>query len=175
MSKKSTYYAIGHFRYMNEAVEAVKQLRREGVDDLEYYSPFPCHDLDDAMYEGKARSPVRFFTLFGGLLGCTGAFLMTSWMSVDYPIRVSAKPLISFPSFIVIAFECTILLGAISTLIGMFHNSKLPNIFRMPGFRPKFTEGTFGITVKAEKADMPTLKEKLYSLGAEDVEEQYAR
>ena len=156
----SDYLVIGHFNFLDKAVGAIEELREKGLDDdFEVFSPFPNHDLEDAIYEGKRRSPVRMFTLLGGVTGCLGAFLMTCWMSVDYPIRVSAKPLISIPAFVVVAFECTILLGAIFTLLSMFHFSRIPNITKTPGYRPNFSDGTFGITLKTAKGEAEAWKE----------------
>ena len=61
-------------------------------------------------------SPVRLFTLIGGLTGCAAGFGMTIWMSHDWPIVVGGKPIGSIPPYVVIAFELTILLGALSTV-----------------------------------------------------------
>ena len=100
---------------------------------------------------------------------------MTCWMSIDYPVRVSAKPLISIPAFVVIGFECTILLGSIFNMLGMFHFSRIPNFFRFPGHRPNFSSGTFGLTVRAPKDKTEALKEMFEKGGAELVEVQYVR
>ena len=170
------YLVTGQFSSVEKTIEAVKALREAGLDDsMDVYSSFPNHDLEDAIYEGKKRSPVRRFVLLGGLTGCLGAFLFTSWMSVDYPIRVSAKPLISFPAFVVIAFECTILLGALSNITSMFHFSRIPNLFRPAGYRPVFSEGHFGISVRVSKDTSDEVKQKLESFGAEEVEAVYVR
>lgn len=166
---------IGHFKYIGETQSAISSLRDKGYEEVELYSPFPCHELDDEMHVGKPRSGVRRFTLLGGLAGCLGAFLMTCWMSVDYPVRTSAKPLMSIPAFVVIAFECTILIGAISTLVGMLHNSRIPNFFRMPAHRPEFTKGTFGLTVTVAEDQVDAAKQDMQSLGAREVEVQYVR
>ena len=61
-------------------------------------------------------SPVRLFTLIGGLTGCTAGFAMTIWMSYDWPVLVGGKAIASIPPYVVIAFELTILLGALSTV-----------------------------------------------------------
>ena len=61
-------------------------------------------------------SPVRLFTLIGGLTGCAAGFGMTIWMSLDWPLLVGGKTIASIPPYVVIAFELTILLGALSTV-----------------------------------------------------------
>lgn len=165
---------LGHFDDPHVATAAIRALRAKG-HEVEYFSPFPEPDMEEAAYEGKPRSNVRMFTLVGGLTGCLGAFLFTTWMSIDYPIRVSAKPLVSIPSFIVIAFECTILLGAIFTMMGMLGLSRIPNIFHRPEYRPEFSVGTFGVAVRVNDEDVASLHKMIEDLEAQKVEVQYAR
>lgn len=169
------YLVIGHFKFVDDTQKAIRRLREAGEEQVELFSPFPNHDLEDEMYYGKKRSPVRRITLIGGLTGLTLAFLMTCWMSIDYPVRVSAKPLISIPAFVVIGFECTILIGSISNLLAMFHFSRIPNLFRNPGFRPNFTDGTFGLTVRVAKDKTDEIKQMFERGGASQVEVQYVR
>ena len=166
---------IGHFEYVDDTKNTIAALREKGFEDFELFSPMPNHDLEDEMYKGKKRSPVRMFTLLGALTGCTLGFLMTIWMSIDWPIRVSAKPFISIPAFVVVAFECTILIGAIVTFFSMFHFSRIPNIFSRPGFRPNFTEGTFGLVVRTEKDKADDASKVLKDGGANKVEVEYVR
>lgn len=165
---------LGHYRDPHKAEKAIRALRAAG-HEVNYYSPFPEPHLEEAAFEGKPRSNVRMFTLAGGLTGCLGAFLFTTWMSIDYPLRVSAKPLVSIPSFIVIAFECTILLGAIFTLVGMCILSRIPNLSHFPDYRPEFSEGTFGVAVRVPEERAEELRQAIAELEAEKVEVQYVR
>lgn len=171
----SKYLVVGHFGTVEETRKAIDLVRSEAFLELKLYSPFPCPELDEDIYQGKKRSPVRFFTLFGGIVGCMGAFLMTSWMSRDWPLRTSAKPIVSIPAYVVIAFECTILLGAICTLIGMFINSGLPNCFHYPAYRPEFSEGTFGLGINVGSEEIKRAEESLARAGARKVEVNYVR
>jgi molybdopterin-containing oxidoreductase family membrane subunit len=169
------YLVVGHFRHVDDTQHAIRQLRESGETRVELFTPFPSHDLEEEMYFGQKRSPVRRVTLTGGITGLLGAFLMTCWMSIDYPLRVSAKPLISVPAFIVIGFECTILLGSLFNMLGMFHFSRIPSFFRNPGFRPNFTNGTFGLTVRVPEEKAEKFKQMFEAGGAEKVEVQYVR
>ncbi|HMO18709.1 MAG TPA: DUF3341 domain-containing protein [Oligoflexia bacterium] len=168
------YFVIASFDTAESARKALGGLKQKGVGDrVEYYSPFPEHHLEDEKFEGKKRSPVRRFTLLGATTGCLGAFLFTSWMSLDYPIRVSAKPLLSYPAFVVVAFECTILLAGIFTLLSMFHFSRIPNLIRPASYRPSFSEGTFGVTVMVDEAEAGDYEAFFSEYGAKGVEVQY--
>lgn len=171
------HVVVGHFQYLDDTRNAIRKLFDKGVrfQQIELFTPFPSHELEEELYRNQRRSPVRRFTLLGGICGCLGAFLMTCWMSVDYPLRVSAKPLLSIPAFVVIAYECTILFGSLFNIGSMFHFSRIPNLFSKPAFRPQFTEGTFGVTVRADKAQAEDLKNVLRDAGAQEVEVQYVR
>jgi len=177
MAKKHTpdTVVIGHFDFLDDTMNTVRKLREGKFDGVEVFSPFPNHDLEDEVYYGKPRSPVRRFTLLGATTGCLGAFLMTTWMSMDYPLRTSAKTVVSIPAFVVIAFECTILLGGLFTLLSMFHFSRIPNLSFFQHYRPNFSEGTFGVTVRVEKAKAEALKKEFEAQGAKLVEVQYVR
>lgn len=168
---------VGHFKFLDDTKQAIVRLREKGVGfkQIELFTPFPSHELEEELYRFEKRSPVRRFTILGGVLGCLGAFLMTCWMSIDYPVRVSAKPLISIPAFVVIAYECTILIGSIFNIGSMFHFSRIPSFFKSAGFRPEFTEGTFGLTVRVDKERAEDFKGLLRDSGAHEVEVQYVR
>jgi len=166
---------IGEFKYLDDILNAVAKLREKGIENFDVYSPFPNHELEDEVYKYRPRSPVRRVTLVGAVSGCLGAFLMTSWMSMDWPLRTSAKPILSFPAFVVIGFECTILIGAIFTLLAMFHFSRIPNFFPKPGFRPSFSNGTFGLVARVNKDNSGLVEQELKGCGAERVEVEYVR
>ena len=113
-------------------------------------------------------------TLTGALTGCTAAFLMTSWMSIDYPVRVSAKPYLSFPAFIIPGFEWTVLFGGLFNLAAIFIFCKMPGFRYRPGYRPQFSEGTYGLVVKSKDSG-EELQKELKTLGARKVEVEYSR
>lgn len=171
----SRQIVVGHFGQVAMAQAAISRAREEGFKQLEVFSPFPSHELDEELYRGQRRSPVRMFTLVGGLLGLTGAFLMTIWMSRDWPLRTSAKPIVSIPAFVVIGFECTVLLGAICTLLGMFLNSGLPKFTLTPGYRGCFSEGTFGVGIYVDDQEVDGAVRTLQEKGATKVEVSYVR
>lgn len=179
MKDQNDYLVIGHFKFVDDTLKGIKRLKEMGHGEMELFSPVPNHELEDEIYKGKPRSPVRMFTLLGGLTGLCGAFLMTIWMSLDYPVRVSAKPLVSIPAFVVIGFECTILLGGIFTLLGLLHNCKLPDLlsgskFR-EGYRGVFTRDVFGLVARVPKDKTEGIKQVLNQCGAHEVEVQYVR
>ena len=104
---------------------------------MEAYSPFPVHGLSEAVGYAGSRLPRVVFlgAVVGGLLG----FLMQWYTAVvDYPIHIAGRPLNSWPMFIPITFECTVLGGALSAVFGMLWFNGLPMpyhpVFNVPSF-----------------------------------------
>lgn len=112
-------------------LEKLKELVNTGVkaEQLTTLTPFHVHDADHIM-KSKA-SELRFFTLTGALLGFFLSFAFIIFTVLDWPLITGGKPLISIPAFIIVAFECTILIGGIVSFIGFLHLNRLPNIKRI--------------------------------------------
>lgn len=156
---------LAGYRHVDAAVDAIRSLKEVGYRDFTVYSPAPNHEISNAV--GHKVSPVRLWTLIGGLTGCVSGFAMTLWMSYDYPIVVGGKPLGSIIPYVVIAFELTILLGALSTLAGMaFH---IWRNRRAAPHDPRFTDDRIGIFVPCPVERRRKVEELLRSAGAEEV------
>ena len=158
---------VGVFSYLDDAMNAVKDAQKHDLD-YRVYSPVPNHDLEALTYPEK--SPVRLVTATGAVTGLIAGFSLAILCSLDYPLRVSAKNIISPPGFVVIGYECTILFGAIFTLLAMFHFCKIPDLFRKIGYDPRFSCDKFGVVVGCESSDIDQVKKRLLSCGAEDVD-----
>ncbi len=149
-------HAIGllaSYEFLDNTVDAIEGLRKAGFKDLKAYAPYPEHHIEAAM--GYGQSPVRVFTLVGGLTGTATGFAFTTFTSMDWPLVVGGKPIVSIPAYIVIAFELTVLFGALATVIGLFINSKLPDVKPSVVYDPDFSAGRYGVYVEApaERAD----------------------
>ena len=136
---------LASFDYLDSIVDSIHELRKAGFKDLTAFSAFPEHHIEDAL--GYGQSPVRVWTLVGGLTGAATGFAFTTWTSMDWPLVTGGKPIVSIVAYVVLAFELTVLFGALSTLIGLFINMRLPN-FRNPlVYDPEFSSGRFGLYV----------------------------
>jgi len=158
---------LASFIHIDAAVDAIRGLRAMGYRNLVVYSPSPNHELEEAL--NHRVSPVRLFTLIGGLTGCAAGFGMTIWMSYDWPVLVGGKPIASIPPYVVIAFELTILFGGLATLIGMMVLGRLPRFRFSPSFDARFTNDRFGVAVHCSPDRSPSVREILRSAGAEEV------
>lgn len=154
---------VGVYSYVDDAVKAVRAIK-ETPFELKVYSPVPNHELEHLVEPQK--SPVRRFTLVGGILGLISGFTLAIMCSLDYPLRVSAKDIVSVPGFVVIGYECTILFGALATLAGVFLNCRLFSGF---GFDPRFSGDKFGVVVACPTPDIDHVREKLLAAGADEV------
>lgn len=170
----SNNVVVAQFKYLDDTVHAVAKMRDAG-EDYEVYLPYPDHHVEHEYFKHKPKSPVRRMTLAGAITGCSLAFLMTTWMSIDYPIRVSAKPYLSFPAFVIPGFEWTVLFGGLFNMLAIAIFSGVPRLKRKAGFRGKFTEDTFGIAVQTTKDRAEELKKQLEAMGAQVVETEYTR
>jgi hypothetical protein len=138
---------LGVFAEVDAAVEAIEKLRKSGMKRITAFTPMPSHDIEHALH--APESPVRLFTLVGGLTGAATGFALPTWTSLDWPLVTGGKPIISIPPMLIIAFELTILFGALSTVAGLFINARLPRARTRVVYDPEFSQGHFGIFVSA--------------------------
>jgi hypothetical protein len=138
---------LASYDYLDSAVEAIGALRKAGFRkrSIKAYAPVPEHDLEHAM--GYQQSPVRVFALVGALTGTAAGFALAIFTSTDWPLVTGGKPIVSIPAFVVIAFELTILFGALSTVIGLFINTRLPHLKPLVVYDPEFSAGRFGVYI----------------------------
>ncbi len=158
---------VGVFSYLDDALGAITQAKNAKLD-YRVYSPVPHPSIEEATFPQK--SPVRFSTMIGALLGLSFGFALPILCSLDYPMRVSAKDVVSIPAFFVIGYECTILFGAIFTLLALFHFCRLPDILRKVGYDPRFSLDKFGVVVGCSVSEIDGIKESLLKAGADEVQ-----
>lgn len=136
-SRAGVYGLIAEFDRPEDVLEATKQAYQQGYRMMEAYTPFPVEGLAEAM--GYHRNRVAPVVLIGGLVGGVGGFFM-QWYSavVHYPIDVGGRPFNSWPAFIPITFEMTVLFAALAAVFGMLGMNGLPRphhpVFNVPGF-----------------------------------------
>jgi molybdopterin-containing oxidoreductase family membrane subunit len=158
---------VGVFSYIDSTVDAIKRLKEEGYKNLRVFSPFPNHEIEEALK--SPESIVRFFTLTGGTLGALCGLTFTILTSLDWAIRTSAKPIVSLPPYMVIVFELTVLLGSLATLFGLLINSRLRRNAPRNMYDPRFSEDKFGVAMVCSREDIKRVEEILKFSGAEEV------
>lgn len=130
------YGYLAEFRDGEQLIDAAKRSRGAGYTVMEAYTPIPMHEVAHVL---GYKSSLPWIVLCGGILGACVGFGMQYWISVvDYPLNIGGRPLNSWPSFIVVTFEMTILFAATSAVLGMLWLNGLPQpyhpVFNVPAF-----------------------------------------
>jgi hypothetical protein len=167
MSKPQTG-VLGVFPHLDTASEAIRRLREGGVP-LTVYSPTPRHEVEEAL--GTKESPVRIFTLVGAFTGTAAGTALATWASIDWPLIVGGKEIVSLPAFSVIMFELTILIGALSTVAGLFILGRIPHVgpAEAPIYHPSFTAGNFGVFAHVSRDRYDDVQRIMNESGSEEV------
>ncbi|HLB93322.1 MAG TPA: DUF3341 domain-containing protein [Terriglobales bacterium] len=145
------YGLMAEFDSAQELVTAAHKTHEEGYRKIDAYSPFPIEGLAEAI--GFHKNRVSLVVLIGGLIGGLSAYALQYWVAViTYPVNIGGRPYHSWPSFIIVTFELTILFGGISSAIGMIALNGLPlpyhPVFNVPEFT-KATENKFFLVVES--------------------------
>jgi hypothetical protein len=135
--KEGVYGVMAEFDNPGALVSATRAAREQGYRKLDAYTPFPIEELNDVMHLHKNKLPL--IVLCGGLLGGLTGYLLQYFVTVLYfPINIGGRPLHSWPSYIIITFELTILFGALSAVLGLLGLCGLPMpyhpVFNVPRF-----------------------------------------
>lgn len=139
---------LASFDYLDAIVDAIGDLRKAGFSEaLTVYSAYPDHHIEHAL--GYGQSPVRVFTLVGGLTGTATGFAFPAFASLDWPLVTGGKPILSMPAYVIPAFELAVLFGALATVIGLLVLSRLPNPRASVIYDPEFSVGHYGLLVDA--------------------------
>lgn len=110
--ESNKHFVVGIFDDEDVLVQAVRDVRKNGVIIHEVYSPFPVHGIDDALGYERSRLPIAAF-LFGLLGAVLALVMMIGMMGYDWPMIVGGKDFIPFPAFIPVTFELTVLLASL--------------------------------------------------------------
>lgn len=168
-AKGSSRGLLASYQFLDAAVDALEGLRKAGFKEITAYAPYPEHHIEAAL--GYDQSPVRVWTLVGGLTGTATGFAFTSWTSMDWPLVVGGKPIVSIPAYVIIAFELAVLFGALATVIGLFILSRLPDVKPSVVYDPEFSAGRYGVYVVAPTDRLEEARKILQAQEPDDLRE----
>jgi Protein of unknown function (DUF3341) len=136
-ARSSLYGLMAEFEDPNDLVAGARRANQAGYRCMDAYSPLPIEGLHEAL--GGHHTKLPLIVLLGGLAGCIGGYALQWWAAtVAYPVNIGGRPLHSWPAFIPVTFECTILVAALSAVLGMLALNGLPQpyhpVFNVPRF-----------------------------------------
>jgi hypothetical protein len=172
---RPAYGLMAEFGDPTSLVAAAKRTYAEGYRRFDSYSPFPIHELFDAMQCHDRRVPL--FVLLGGIAGAIAGFGLQAWVSaVAYPLNIGGRPYISWPMFIPVTFELTILFAALAAVLSWIVLNGLPMpyhpVFNVPRFATA-SQDRFFLAIEATDPNFDRTRtfEFLKSLGAREINE----
>ena len=176
--KKPIYAITSLFTTPDEAIRAASEVSKAGYTKFDVHTPYPVHGMDGAMQ--VKISKVGYFAFFFGLTGALTAILLISWVTLsDYPLVIGGKPFWSWPAFVPVSFELTVLFAAVfSTVAMIIFYFKFPNnahpLHDTP-YMKRVSSDTFGITIEANdpQFDENKVKEFLKFLGGKEITTVY--
>ena len=165
---------MAQFSSPDDVIRAAEKAKKAGFHKVEAYTPFPIEALNDALgYKPK----IQYLVLLAGIIGAISGFALQYYASViAYPIIVGGRPFNSFPAFVVVIFELTILFAAFAAVFGTLGLSGFPNpyhaVFNAPGFE-RASKDKFFLCIEAEDIRFNAIKTRAFleSLGPDQVVE----
>lgn len=174
-SPHGIYGVMAEFETPTELVNAANAARDAGYHHMDAYTPFPIEELHDALHLHKNKLPL--IVLLGGICGGLTGFGLQWYVTVfNFPTNIGGRPLFSWPSYIVITFELTVLFAAISATFGLLGLCGFPTpyhpVFNVPRFE-KATRDGFFLCIEAHdpQFDLSKTKSFLAGLDAKEVSE----
>jgi len=167
---KSSQSILGIYTYVDVLIDVIKKLRSEGFEDLRAFSPVPIHEIEDALDTGKEPSKIKYFTFCGAIIGALVGVAFTVLTSISWPIVTSAKPIVSIPPYMIIIFECMILIGGLSTFLGLLINSRLRKDTPPELYDERFSDNKFGILVNCDSDDLEKIENILRDFDTDEVQ-----
>lgn len=166
-SHESRRGVVGVFSYLDDLLVCVRRLRETPLKIEHIYSPTPRHEIEEALQ--LKPSPIRYFALIGGAVGALSGLALATYAHVQWHLITSGKPVLAWVPFFVIAFEGCILLGVLSTLLGLSIMTRLPRLRLPDAYDPRFSQDRFGIVVSCGQAEQETVSKLLKEAGADEV------
>jgi hypothetical protein len=148
-------------------VRGIQALRAQGLARPRVFSPFASEHIAKTL--NAPRSPVRLWVLLGGISGCCSGFALTIGLVTEYPRMTAGMPIVSIPPFVIIAFELTILFGALVGVLGFLVHGRFPARDPLPGYSPRFSNDRFGLVSECAASQRPGVEALLRAAGAAEV------
>lgn len=166
----------GTFEYIDDASTVIETLHGDGKD-YSVLSPCPRHELEHAM--GDPSSIIPFVTLAFGAMGIFFGYGLTAWMSMDWVLPVSGKPIVSLPAYTIFGFELMVLLGGVATALGILIlgyidlvRKRMPGSPKFKGYK-RFSNDRFGVVVRCDESQAGNVEKLMKAYNVEEVVREF--
>jgi hypothetical protein len=169
------YGVVAEFSELDKLISAVTEVRNAGYTRFEAYSPVPSEELNEAIGYHGSSLPLLIF--LGGLFGAVLGYGLQYYCAViEYPLNVGGRPFNSWPAFVPVMFECTILCASLTAVFGMLALNGLPAPYHPLFHVPRFSRASRDLFFLCLQSRDPKFERKtaatfLAGLGASDVQE----
>lgn len=151
MEHKELYGIMARFETPTDLLRATEAAYAAGYRKMDAYSPYPIEELSEALH---FHSKLPYLIFVGGVIGAFSGYMLQYMVAVDfYPLVVGGRPLNSWPAFIPVTFECTVLFAALTAVFGMILLNGLPQpyhpVFNVKSFTERATLDGFFLAIEA--------------------------
>ena len=165
LDRHGLYGVMAEFEDPEQLLAAAERAYTAGYRNMDAYSPLPVEGLSEAI--GFHRNWVSTVVLIAGCLGCMGGFGLLYWISnIAYAHNVAGRPMNSWPAYIPVTFECTVLLASLTAFVGMFAMNGLPMpyhpVFNNPRFADHASIDRFFLCIEAKDPQFDLTKTKAF-------------
>lgn len=157
---------MGIFIYLDDLLAALKAAKEAHLD-FTVFSPSAAPEVQEALNEGP--SPVRYYTLFGGLFGLASGFSLAVYTVIQWRFVVSGKPIIPWIPLVIVGFEFLILFGVLISFAGMLIHTRLPRLHLPTHYDPRFSDDRFGLLIYCPPGEREKIAGWLKEAGAEEI------
>ncbi len=163
MSAYKGSHILSIYATIDELIDGIRELKKKKKMKFTVISPVPHHAIEHELH--PKPSPVRVFTLLGGLFGFSLGWALTYYATESYPLIVGGKPLLSIPPYGIIAYILTILFGALATVVGFFLNARLPEFVIKDAYDERLSSDHFAIQYYGDENELNEVESLLKKSG----------
>lgn len=172
MAERPRQFVVAGFVSVEKLLVAARRMRDLAKGEVETYTPYPVHGIDEAL--GLKKTIVPRIVGAAALMGVLGGYLLLWWVSTKaFPLNIGGRPMHSAPAFLPITFECGVLMSALTSFFGVLALLGYPRLyhpmFEAPGFR-RASIDRYWLSVQILSDERGSIESAMSELGPEEID-----